>query len=609
MWKSDVCFELVRTKGWRDVVEQVRSFVSEVEQVVSAAMTAELPGELADQDPLVRRSDYADFQSNVALAVAKKAGQKPRELAERLQPHLVAVPWITKVELSGPGFLNITVADTAILQQLTYRFERAKLGVAESQHGQVVTVDYSAPNIAKAMHVGHLRSTLIGDALVRVLTFLGAEVIRQNHVGDWGTQFGMLIQYLVEHSEVNWRNTELDQAGREDATSVLDDLYRAARAEFDADEAFKERAQQRVVALQAGDEETVAAWREIVHESETAFQQIYDRLGVLLNHDDLAGESRYNPLLDDVVEELWRAGIVEESEGALVVFFDDIRGPSGDRVPLLVRKRDGGYGYGATDLATIRYRLQELKATRALYVVDARQAQHFDMIFRVARRAGWLSDQDVVHVQFGTVLGSDGKPFKTRSGGTVRLADLLDDALYRAREIVAEKEPELDATELEQIAETASVGAVKYAELSTVRTKDYSFDVDRMVSFTGATGVYLQYMHTRIKSIQRKAGETAVREARFVSDLALEPQERTLALLLDEFGATCEAVAATLEPHRLAGYLYTLARTFSEFYEACPVLKAKDDDTRSNRLALCNLTGRTLAQGLTLLGISAPERM
>ncbi|PRX49199.1 arginyl-tRNA synthetase [Prauserella shujinwangii] len=591
------------------MVEQVRSLVSEVEHAVSAAMAAELPAELADQDPLVRRSDHADFQSDIALALAKKADQKPRDLAERLRPHLAAVPWITAVELSGPGFLNITVADAAVVKQLAQRSEQVRLGVAESQSGQVVVVDYSAPNIAKEMHVGHLRSTLIGDALVRVLDFLGAEVVRQNHVGDWGTQFGMLIQHLFEHPGANWRNTEVDQVGNEDATSALDALYRAARAEFDADEAFKERAQRRVVALQSGDEETVAAWREIVKESEIAFQRIYDRLGVLLNHDDLAGESRYNSLLADVVEELWRKGIVEKSQDALVVFFDDIRGPSGDRVPLLVRKRDGGYGYGTTDLATIRYRLQELKATRALYVVDARQAQHFDMVFRVARRAGWLTDQDVVHVQFGTVLGSDGKPFKTRSGGTVRLADLLDDALRRAQEIVTDRNPELESAELEEIAHTASVGAVKYAELSTARTKDYAFDVDRMVSFTGATGVYLQYMHTRIKSIQRRAVDAGVGEARFVADLALKPQERALSLLLDEFAATCDAVADALEPHRLAGYLYALARTFSSFYEACPVLKAESSEIRANRLALCALTGRTMARGLDLLGISAPEKM
>lgn len=576
--------------------------------MVSAAMAAELPVELADQDPLVRRSDHADFQSNVALALAKKSGQKPRDLAEKLQPHIAAVPWIAEVELSGPGFLNLTVTDTAIATQLTQRSEQPRLGVTESQNGQVVTVDYSAPNIAKEMHVGHLRSTLIGDALVRVLGFLGAEVVRQNHVGDWGTQFGMLIQYLFEHPEVSWRNTEVDQGSREDASSVLDGLYRVARAEFDADEAFKERAQRRVVALQAGDQETVEGWREIVNESAIAFQRVYDRLGVLLDHDDLAGESQYNALLDDVVEELQHKGIVEESDGALVVFFDDILGPDGDRVPLLVRKRDGGYGYGATDLATIRYRLQELKATRAFYVVDARQAQHFDMVFRAARRAGWLTDQDVVHVQTGTVLGSDGKPFKTRSGGTVKLADLLDDALGRAREIVAEKEPALDAAELEGIAETASVGAVKYAELSTVRTKDYAFDVDRMVSFNGATGVYLQYMHTRIKSIQRKAVEAEVGDARFDPSLALESQHRALSLLLDEFDATLKSVSDTLEPHRLAGYLHQLARAFSEFYEACPVLKA-DSAVRANRLALCALTARTLAQGLDLLGITAPERM
>jgi arginyl-tRNA synthetase len=513
------------------------------------------------------------------------------------------------VELSGPGFLNISVSDEALLSRLEHRRDQPKLGVAETQDGQIATVDYSAPNIAKEMHVGHLRSTLIGDALTRVLGFLGAETIRQNHVGDWGTQFGMLIQYITEHPEVTWRNAEIDEGDDGDATSALDALYRAARVEFDEDEKFKERAQRRVVALQSGDEETVAAWREIVAESEVAFQRIYDRLGVLLTHEDLDGESFYNPLLADVVDELERQGIIEESDGALVVFFDDIVGPTGDRVPLLVRKSDGGYGYGATDLATIRYRIHELKATRLLYVVDARQAQHFDMIFRVARRAGWLTDEDVQHVQFGTVLGADGRPFKTRAGGTVRLADLLDDAWRRAREVVSEKDPDLDEAVLEEIARIASIGAVKYAELSTARTKDYAFDVDRMVSFTGATGVYLQYMHTRIKSIQRRAVDAGITQVQFHSGLSLQPQERALGLLLDEFSSTLDAVATTLEPHRLAGYLYTLARAFSEFYESCPVLKADTDEIRTNRLALCDLTARTLAHGLDLLGFEAPERM
>lgn len=445
-------------------------------------------------------------------------------------------------------------------------------------------------------------------------------MVRQNHIGDWGTQFGMLIQYLLEHPERSWRGKDVDQTVTASAVSALDELYRTARAEFDADTQFKERAQQRVVALQSGDAETVSIWREIVAESERAFQQIYERLGVLLTLDDVKGESFYNPWLQNIVEELRDKGILEDSQGAQVVFFDDISSPDGTPVPMLVRKRDGGFGYAATDLATIRYSLQELKGTRLLYVVDARQSQHFDMVFRTARRAGWLTDDvQVVHVQNGTINGPDGRPFKTRSGGTVRLADLLDDALRRARQVVAEREAEqagstdLGRAELAEIAEMASIGAVKYAELSTSRAKDYAFDIDRMVSFSGQTGVYLQYTHTRIASILRRA--TAVvesggeAEARFSTDVALEPAERALALLLDEFSATLNDVAATLEPHRLAGYLYALAKAFTDFYACCPVLKADTAKIRSSRLALCELTRATLAQGLELLGIAAPDRM
>jgi len=592
------------------VVDQVRSLADDVGAAVSAAMTQVLPAEVADVDPLVQSSEHADFQSNVALSLAKLVGQNPRALAEQLRGPIADLPWISNVVVSGPGFINISLTDGALLERVQLRDEHAKLGVVETQTSQVVTVDYSAPNIAKEMHVGHLRSTLIGDALVRVLGFLGAEVVRQNHVGDWGTQFGMLIEYIMGHPDRSWRNEDVAKVGAGDAVSALDELYRAARAQFDADSEFKERAQRRVVALQADDEETIKAWQDIVAESEAAFQKIYERLGVLLTLDDVFGESFYNPLLDDVVDELDRKGILTESQGALCVFFPDILSPEGRPVPLLVRKSDGGYGYGATDLATIRYRIQERKATRLLYVVDSRQAQHFDMIFRTARRAGWLTDDlEAQHVQFGTVLGPDKRPFKTRAGGTVRLASLLDSALDKAREIVAEKDPDLPADELEQIAQVASVGAVKYAELSTSRIKDYAFDVDRMVSFNGQTGVYLQYMHTRIKSIQRKAADAGIDGAAWASDLPLEPAERSLALLLDEFSSTLATVAQTLEPHRLAGFLYSLARAFSEFYEACPVLKADSEMVRANRLALCGLTGKTLAQGLELLGIAAPERM
>jgi len=454
------------------------------------------------------------------------------------------------------------------------------------------------------MHVGHLRTTIIGDALARLLSFLGAEVIRQNHLGDWGTQFGMLIQYLDEHPDATWHHDQLAEGTS--TVSALDGLYRAARAAFDADSTFADRARARVVALQAGDEATIASWRDIVAESEFAFREMYDRLGVLLEPGDSAGESFYNAWLPDIVAELTAAGIAVESDGALVVYSEEVTGPDGKPVTLMVRKKDGGYGYDTTDLATIRYRIRDLKADRLLYVVDSRQALHFRLIFEAARRAGWLTDNiDVTHVAFGTVLGPDGRPFKTRSGDTVKLMDLLDAAVAKARATVAEKGHDLTDDELNQIADQAGIGAVKYADLSTSRTKDYIFDVDRMVSFAGNTGIYLQYAHTRICSILCKVGDAS---AEVDLTLPLHPAELALALELDAFGDALAEVGKLLEPHRLCGYLYDLAKAFTDFYEACPVLSA-DPPVRANRLALCHLTARTLRQGLNLLGIAAPERM
>uniref|UniRef100_UPI003898E22C arginine--tRNA ligase n=1 Tax=Amycolatopsis cynarae TaxID=2995223 RepID=UPI003898E22C len=559
--------------------------------------------ELAGSDPVVRRSEHADFQSNAALALAKRVGAKPRELATQVAAALDGGP-LGAVELSGPGFLNLTVPDRAVWGQVSARLASSRLGVDTPEEGRRTVLDYSAPNIAKEMHVGHLRTTIIGDSLARVLGFLGAEVIRQNHLGDWGTQFGMLIQYLDEHPETAWHHDEL--SGDTSAVSALDELYKAARKEFDADPAFADRARSRVVALQSGDPATLAKWKEIVAESEKAFRDIYDRLGVLLTPEDSVGESFYNSLLGDTITELVDAGIAVESDEALVVFSEEVTGAEGNPVPLMVRKRDGGYGYDTTDLATIRYRIHDLKANRLLYVTDSRQALHFRLIFEAARRAGWLTDTVAAeHVPFGTVLGPDGRPFKTRAGGTVRLMALLDDAVARARAVVAEKNPGLDPAELDRIAEQAGIGAVKYADLSTSRVKDYTFDLDRMVSFTGNTGVYLQYAHARIRSILRNAGDP---ESEIDPAVPLEPAERALALELDAYGTTLAEVGDALEPHRLCGYLYDLARDFTTFYEACPVLKA-EEPVRGNRLALCTLAARTLKHGLGLLGIAAPERM
>ncbi|MBO0607555.1 arginine--tRNA ligase [Myceligenerans salitolerans] len=572
---------------------------AQVEAAVQAALTQVLPAELAGTDPVVRRSDRADFQANGVLAVAKKVGIPASVIAIDVARELRYAGWVTTC--SGPGFLNLTVPDDVAWSAVAARLADARLGVSSPRAGERVVVDYSAPNVAKEMHVGHLRSSVIGDALVRVLGHLGADVTRQNHIGDWGTQFGMLIQYLDEHPEASWKGKGAD------TMSALDALYKAARAEFEADAAFADRSRARVVALQSGDEATVAVWRDLVAESEKAFQVIYDRLGVLLDEGDFDGESRHNDALPGVVNALVAKGIASESDGAMVTFTDGVNNPEGDPVPLIVRKKDGGFGYAATDLATMRLRVEEYKADRILYVVDARQALHFTMVFDTARRAGWLPDSvHAEHVRFGTVLGKDGRPFKTRSGKTVRLADLLDDAEAAVRVVLEDKQHDFTDEELGDVVRAAGTAAIKYADLSNTRTKDYVFDVDQMVATTGNTGVYLQYAHARVRSILRKAGEII---GQVDATVAAHAAEKNLALTLDAFDATLRDVATTLEPHRLCGYLYDVATAFTRFYDACPVLKADDAAVRGNRLALCDLTGRTLAAGLDLLGIAAPERM
>jgi arginyl-tRNA synthetase len=586
----------------RTGVAKVVAIRRRVEAAVTAAVAEVVPADPTGlaTDPLVRPSERADFQSTVALAVAARTGRRAMDLAPDLARAIGAraLDGVTAA-VSGPGFLNLTVPDAVLWTQVGARLADDRLGVDSPGVAQRVVVDYSAPNIAKEMHVGHLRSTVIGDALARILGHLGAEVIRQNHLGDWGTQFGMLIQYLDEHADGDWR--------RDGELSVLEQRYRSARARFDADAGFAERARSRVVALQSGDPVTLAVWRDLVDESVRAFQGVYERMGVLLTPDDAAGESMYNPVLAGVADELAAAGIAVTSDGALCVFFDDVVGPDGEPVPLIVRKRDGGFGYAATDLAAVRYRCRELKADRILVVVDARQWLHFRMVFDTARRAGWLGASTwAVQVPFGTVLAADGRPFKTRAGDTVRLRDLLDAAVERARVVVAEKSPGLEAAERDQVALAIGMGAVKYADLSTSRTKDYAFDVDRMMALQGNTGVYLQYAHARTRSILRKLGQPVVAPH---PTGPLHPAERALALALDGLDDTLADVALTLEPHRLCGYLFALARTFADFFEECPVLRAPNERQRANRAALCELTGRTLATGLNLLGIEAPERL
>jgi arginyl-tRNA synthetase len=547
-----------------------------LEQQVRKAVEAALP-EAAGADPQLRRSEHADFQADGILPLARPLRTNPRELAARVAAALPAGELVAEAEVSGPGFVNLTLADPAVWRQVADRLAAPRLGIPATDPGGVAVVDYSQPNIAKEMHVGHLRSTIIGDALVRVLELTGAKVIRQNHLGDWGTQFGMLIQYLFEHPQP-----------REPDLSRLGALYRQAQADFDTNPDFAERARRRVVALQAGDPATLAGWRALVEVSQRHYRDVYQRLGVTLADADAVGESFYNPQLPEVAEDLERRGVAVRSDGALCVFFDDIRGPDGNPAPLIVRKRDGGYGYAATDLAAIRHRVGTLRATRILYVVESRQALHFRMVFETARRAGYLpAGVAAVHVPFGSVLGPDGQRLRSRQGDPVRLGALLDEAVARAGS------PEV------------GIGAVKYADLATGRTHDYIFDLDRMVSLHGNTGVYLQYAHARVRSILRRLPATATVDP----TVPLAPAERTLALLLDELGPVLDAVAETLEPHRLAGYLYALAQAFTGFYDTCPVLRAPTDAVRGNRAALCRLTGDTLQLGLGLLGIGTPERL
>ncbi|MEV6779671.1 arginine--tRNA ligase [Streptomyces syringium] len=582
----------------------VPSLASSLDRRIADALSAALP-EAGAADPLLRRSDRADFQANGMLALAKKLKGNPRELAAKVVEQLPAGELIKDVEVSGPGFLNITITDEAIVRTLAERAADDRLGVPFAEHPGTTVIDYAQPNVAKEMHVGHLRNSVIGDAVVRILEFSGEKVVRRHHIGDWGTQFGMLIQYLIEHPH------ELDHEGGEvsgeEAMSSLNRLYKASRTLFDSDEEFKARARRRVVDLQAGDEETLALWQRFVDESKIYFYSVFDKLDVEIRDEDIVGESGYNDMLAETCRLLEESGVAVRSNGALCVFFDDVKGPDGKPSPLIVQKSDGGFGYAATDLSAIRDRVGNLQADTLLYVVDARQSLHFKMVFETARRAGWLTEGvKAVQLGFGTVLGKDGKPFKTREGETVRLVDLLDEAIDRATAVVREKAQDLTEEQIAERGAQVGIGAVKYADLSTSVSRDYKFDLDQMVSLNGDTSVYLQYAFARIQSILRKAGE-----ARPVAhpELALAPAERALGMHLDQFGENLAEVTASYEPHKLAGYLYQLASLYTTFYAECPVLKAETPQQVENRLFLCDLTARTLRQGMSLLGIRTPEQL
>ena len=562
------------------------------------AMGAAFGPDYANADPVIRPSQFADFQANVALALAKRLGSNPREAASRLVQALEIEDVAAPPEISGPGFVNVSLRPEWLAGQVTALADDPRLGVP-AQEQRVVPIDYSAPNVAKEMHVGHLRTTVVGDALARTLERLGHRVVRQNHIGDWGTPFGMLIEHLLDVGEES-----------EEAKALVDSpnhFYQAARAKFDGSPEFADRARRRVVTLQAHDPETMQVWQELIDLSKAYFNRIYSTLGVTLTDADLAGESSYNDDLADICAELEAAGIATVSDGALCVFLDGFTGREGKPVPLIIRKSDGGYGYATTDLATIRHRVQRLGADRILYVIGAPQALHLQMVFATARKAGWLSDDvEVVHVKIGNVLGSDGKILRTRSGAPLKLMDLLQEGVERAGQVVAESRPGLDAGTRSAIAQSVGIGAVKYADLSVAHDSEYTFDFDRMLSLTGNTGPYLQYAAARIRSILRKASAAEMQAGEVI--IGAEP-ERVLALALLGFGDVVAQVGATLEPHRLCGYLFDLAQSYTAFYEACPVLRADDPAVAASRLTLCSVTLEILVAGLDLLGIETPERM
>ncbi len=573
--------------------------------IIAARITDAIAGAFGEQwaetDPIVRPSQnpkFGDYQANVAMSLGKKLGQNPRAVAEAIVARFETDGLCEKPEVAGPGFINIKLTHAFLAEAAQKLAGDPKLGVEPAETPQSIVVDYSSPNLAKEMHVGHLRSTIIGDAIVRVLEALGHEVVRQNHVGDWGTQFGMLIEHMI------------DSGAAEGETHIADlnEFYQAAKRRFDADAGFNERSRQRVVSLQGGDEQTLALWDKLVHESVRHADEVYTRLGVLLQDDDLQGESTYNDALPKVIEDLDAKNLLEESDGAKVVFPQGFIGKDDEPMPLIVQKSDGGYLYATTDLAAVRYRSDELDVDRIVYVTDARQKQHIAMMLAVARAAGFVRESvRTDHVTFGMVLGEDNKPFKTRAGGTVKLMDLLGDSARRAAAIVREKTPDLTDAQMAEVAEVVGIGAIKYADLSSDRNKDYVFSWQRMLALEGNTAPYMQYAYARVRSIFRKAGVDGPPAGAAVT--VTEPAERALVLQLLQIGPTVRSVADNLEPHHLCGYLYDLAKAFSRFFESCPVIKAPDGATRDSRLLLCDTTARALELVLGLLGIKVLQRM
>ncbi len=566
---------------------------------ISAAMLA--AGAPEGSPAAVRQSakaQFGDYQANGIMGVAKKLGTNPRDFAQKVLDELDLTGIASKTEIAGPGFINIFLDTNWLAAQADSALDNTRLNVTTAEK-QTIVVDYSGPNVAKEMHVGHLRSTIIGDAVVRTLEFLGHDVIRANHLGDWGTQFGMLIANLVRHEE---------QGG--DISMDLSDIegfYRESKALYDQDETFAETARGYVVRLQSGDEYCLEKWKTLVEITLEQNQKNYDRLNVSLTPEHVMGESMYNAMLPTIVNDLKQKGLATEDDGALVVFLDEFKNKDGEAMGVIVQKRDGGFLYTTTDIASAKYRYETLHADRVLYFIDSRQHQHLMQAWTIVRKAGYVPENiSLEHHAFGMMLGKDGRPFKTRTGGTVRLADLLDEAEVRANKLIEEKNPDFSAEEKSAIAKTVAMAAVKYADLSKHRTTDYIFDWDNMLAFEGNTAPYMQYAYTRVASIFNKAGiDINTLDGQI---LITEDKEKELVAKLLQFEEAVQTVAREGQPHILCGYLFELAGTFSSFYEACSILNA-EGETRQSRLRLAALTAKTIKQGLDLLGINTLERM
>ena len=575
----------------------IQSILSEkIKQAMIAA------GADAQCEALVRQSgkvQFGDYQANGIMPAAKKLGLNPREFAQSVLDKAELQDIAEKTEIAGPGFINIFLKDTWLADNINRAVQDPKLGVHNPEK-QTVVVDYSSPNVAKEMHVGHLRSTIIGDAVVRTLEFLGNHVIRANHVGDWGTQFGMLIAYLEKMENEHASEMEL---------SDLEAFYRAAKKHYDEDPVFAEKARNYVVKLQSGDEYCRTMWQKLVKITMQQNQHNYDRLNVTLTDKDVMGESLYNPMLPGIVEDLKKQGLAVEDDGALVVYLDEFKNKDGDPMGVIVQKKDGGFLYTTTDIAAAKYRYETLKAHRALVFSDTRQSQHMQQAWLITRKAGYVPDSfQLEHKNFGMMLGKDGKPFKTRSGDTVKLADLLDEAIERAGVLISQKSTALSEQEKTDVIEAVGIGSVKYADLSKNRTTDYVFDWDNMLSFEGNTAPYMQYAYTRIRSIFNRS-QIALSEVEQAQLSITDEKERALAIKLLQFEEAVQVVGKEGTPHVLCAYLYELAGVFSSFYEHCPILNNDDQQVKLSRLKLALLTERTLKQGLDLLGIKTVEKM